>query len=425
MSGRGPSALLGIRKHPLFREFLGFGSTTLLEQASRTTIGLVAAGQLGPVVWGSWYLLNLVLRYGALTHLGVLNGMNRQYPLELGRGHQAEARELRRASLGFLLLSFVAVAVLVTVGGLGLPALPMRALLLTTGLLACQQAFTFGITSLKAETRFGEVSRTQLASSLLQPLTSLPMMWAWGLDGFIAGQATAYALVTLFIAVRQPTLFEVRLDFERSRRLIRIGLPIMFVGVLYALFTTVDRWVIATTLDTKSLGHYSLAIMALGAVSLLPLVVAQQYYPRMSRAWGEAQDWRALAGMARRQGWSAFVSTLPPVLLGWLLAPPVIRAWLPAYVPGIASLMIVLAAPLFLSFGQGYANVLNVTDNQYRYLSLIAGSIVLNAVVSLLLVRSLGLPGVAIGTLIAYGAFSLGLVAVGRRVVARGQPKGT
>ena len=393
-----------IRRHELFREFLGFGSTTLLEQVTRTVVNLVVAAHVGPASWGEWYLLNLVLRYGGLSHLGALNGMNRQYPLEIGRQRRPEAVLLRRASLGFVLIT-LAITIAAATGIVVLSgALAVRSVFLTLGLLGTQQVFTYAETSLKADTRFGDLSRAKLASALLLPVMVLPLAWVWGIDGFILGQGLALAAVTLVLITRDPAMFVPSLDARRSIRLVRIGLPIMLVGVLFALFTTVDRWVIVSVLDTRALGYYSLAIMALGAVTLFPTVLAQQFYPRMARAWGEREDWAEMGRLASRQGWLAFGSTLPIVVLGWLLAPPLIRAVLPAYVSGIGPMLITLAAPPLPFFGQGYANVLNVTDHQYRYMALILVSIGANAALSLALVRRFGLVGVGTGTLLAYAS---------------------
>ena len=410
------------RHHAILREFLGFGSTTLLNQLSRTGVSLLAAAHLGPITWGSWYLLNLIIRYGALTHMGALNGLNRQYPLELGRGRSNEALLLRQASLGLLVVSLGLSFSGAALAAFLFPALPLGGVILTAALLCSHQLYTYAVTALKAGTRFNDVSRLQLAAAVLQPIAVIPLLWAWGLNGFILGQALAYVLVVGVVVARERTLFRIEFDPTRWRTLVRIGFPIMLVGVLYALFSTVDRWVVTVYLGAEALGHYSLAIMALGAVSLMPMTLAQQFYPRMARAWGERRDWGRMRRLAIRQGWLAFGSTLPVVVGGWFAGPPLIRSLLPAYTPGIAPMLVALLSPLFLCFGQGYANVLNVTDHQYDYVALIVLSIAVNAVGSVLLVQVYGLLGVAIGTLIGFAVFSLGLVAAGQRVIRRARP---
>lgn len=408
--------LSGLTRRPMFREFLGYGSSTILEQASRLGTSLIAAALVGPVAWGSWYILNLILRYGALAHLGALNGLNRQYALEVGRGDQQEAEALRRASLGALLGSVAAVIAL-TVGLFAVVGVTssLVTIALTLLLLVFQQLYSYVSITYKARIEFSFVSRVQLALSITTPLLTVPLTIWFGLNGFILGQAISYAMIAAYAYFVDRKLFKLRFDVARSAKLIRIGFPIMLVGVLYALFTTVDRWIILELMSTEALGFYSIAIMALGAAALLPQVVAQQYYPRMSRLWGANRNLEELTTLARKQGFLAFIPTTLVVGIAVLIGPPLIRALLPEYVAGIPAFRIIMLAPVINCFGQGFANLLNVTDRQYQYMGVIVASIVINAISSYGLGTAFGLQGVAWGTVIGFAAFALGLIILGRR----------
>ena len=409
-----------VQSRRLVLEFLGFGGSTAADQASRVATNLVAAAHLGPLVWGTWYILNLVVRYGALTHLGTLNGLNREYPAELGRSRPDEAERLRQTALGVLLFTLGLAVAVAIIGLITLTSFRISTVLLTAGLLVIQQVFQYGAVSLKVEARFGTLSRLQFASAILQPALVLPLLYLNGLNGLILGRAVSLGVLVVVLLVSNRHFARTNLNVPRARRLVRIGFPIMVVGMLFTLFTTVDRWVIMGYLDAKELGYYSLTIMALGAVSLVPMVLAQQFYPRMSRAWGEKQDWTLMRQLAHRQSWLAFSLTAPIVIVGWISAAPIIHAFLPEYVSGIRPLTVALAAPLFLTVGHGYANVLNVTDHQYRYMSAIVAALVVNAIASVMLVNRMGLAGVAGGTLIGYLTFCIGVFLIGRATITNG-----
>lgn len=398
----------------MIREFFGFGSSTILEQGARLATSLVAAGLVGPAAWGSWYVMNLIVRYGSLAHLGALNGLNRQYPLEIGRDNHTEAEHLRRASLGALTLSIIGVitlaAIIFSFSRATNLLLPIAYTLL---LLVCQQLYSFVATTFKARIRFSFVSRIQAALAVITPLITLPLTYTIGLNGFILGQAISYALVAMLAYWVDKSIFRPRFDLQRSIKLIQIGFPIMLVGVLYALFTTVDRWVILHLMTTEALGYYSIAIMALGAAALLPQVVAQQYYPRMAKVWGANQDIVELKQLARTQGRLGLIPTTAVVLIAELLGPPLIRLLLPEYGPGIPAFRVTMLAPIINCIGQGYANLLNVTDRQYQYIGVLIVSILINAICSYALGSTVGLVGVAWGTVIGFGTFSAGMVLLG------------
>ena len=404
---------------PFLREFLGFGSSTIAEQGSRLMTALVAAAILGPAVWGYWFLLNLILQYGTLFHLGAVNGMNREVPAAMGRGEPGESEALRRSALGFLGISLAAAVVIVVVMSLLLgEMLPLRDVAAALALLAAQQLFTFAITSLKARTEFGSVSRLQFVSALVYPAVVIPATFLWLLPGFMLGQALAYFLLAVAAARGTKGMYRPVVDWPRSRRLIAIGFPIMLVGVVFALFATVDRWVVAAHLDAAALGHYALALMALGAVGLLPRVISQQVYPRMAFAWAAHGDVDEMTRLVRRQRIMALVITTALCLPLAAVAPWMIRTFLPAYVPGVAPLLVTLAIPIVSSVGRGYGNVLNVLGLQVWYLAFIVVATGVNLALSLALVGPFGLVGVALGSLGGY-AFMAGCLVVAGTVVFR------
>lgn len=414
------SKLGSAAKHPLLREFLGFGSSTVLEQASRVVTSLIVAGMVGPLVWGVWYVLNLALRYGSLAHLGSLNGLNRQYALEMGRGNEEEAQALLRASFGALLVSVVMASLIAILVALIVDHEEyLTPILLTLVLLVFQQLYSFATTAYRARIQFRNVSGFQAVIALVNPAVSLPLAFFFSLNGYIVGQAIVYLVVVAYAYIREPSLYRFTFDGARTKRLIGIGFPIMLVGVLYALFNTVDRWIILELFGTVELGYYSVAIMALGAAALLPQIVAQQFYPRMSRQWGTNRDLRELTRMARSQGLLGLLPTAVAVVAAQLLGPPAIRWLLPEFIPGIQAFRIVMLAPLVNCFGQGYANLLNVIDRQYRYLGVLIASIVGNACFSYVLALRLGLSGIAWGTVLGFSLFAVGLVVVGSQASER------
>jgi O-antigen/teichoic acid export membrane protein len=403
---------------PLLREFLGFGSSSVVMQGSRVVSGLVVAGMLGPATWGWWYLLNLIVAYGALTQLGALNGMNREVPAALGRGQAGAAADLRRTALGVVFAGTgTASLVLVAVAALMPGVIALAELGSMLVLLLAHQGFHYAATSLKATTRFATVARLQFGMALIYPLFAVTGAWAYGLPGFIAGQVATYLVLSLLAGLSREVSYRPRLQFARARSLVGIGFPIMLVGLVHTLFSTVDRWVVAVFLGAVPLGHYSLAIMALGAVGLLPQVIAQQFYPRVAFAWsarGDLAEMRHLANQARRM---TLAAVTPVVAVALLVLPPAVRAFLPEFAPGVPALSITMFVPVIATIGQGYGGILHMLDRQTWLLGAILACAVVNVAVSALLVGPLGLVGVAIGTLVAFACYAAVRVVLGARAM--------
>ena len=406
------------RRSPLFREFLLFALSTVLLQASRFGVNLFAAKRLGPETFGFWYVLNLALAYGGLAHLGVINAMNRDVPVFRGKGDAAKVRLIQSVSVGVLLVSTVVAGVVMVVSLAFLEHIPRAPLAALIALFVVTQPYFFLQVYLKSDGQFERLSFQQLLLALLFPLGVVPLTIGYGLSGFIVGQALVTLLISLFVL--RTWTFHLRPVFnvQETLRLIRVGLPIMLVGLMYTLLTTADRWVITALLDVKRLGYYSLAIMVLGVLSLIPLVIAQQMYPRMAEAWGRTNDARDVLRWALRQTGMALAFTAPLILVLYFAAPPLIKTFLPAYAEGVAPVKIILFGPLFLALSGGFANLLNTLDKQVYYLVVQAAALVVNVGLNIMFVREgMGISGVALGTTLTYALYGLALVAVSLRLV--------
>jgi len=93
-------------KSSLFvREFILFSFSTILYQGSRFLTSFFGAEILGPSIFGLWNMLSLILTYGYIAHLGVINAMNRDVPLFKGKGNLKKVEEIRQVSLGFISIS--------------------------------------------------------------------------------------------------------------------------------------------------------------------------------------------------------------------------------------------------------------------------------------------------------------------------------
>ena len=197
-------------------------------------------------------------------------------------------------------------------------------------------------------------------------------------------------------------------------------MPLMGAGVLYGLLTTVDRWVILANLGVDDLGHYTVAILVFGILSVIPLVISQQIYPRMAFRYGETCDSISLLPMIAKQSFSAFGVTLPIIIIAYFLVPHFVTTFMPQYSQGILPARILLIGLLFLPLAGGVANFINTIDRQFYYLIIQAAAVIINFVLGTLLVRfGWGLAGVAWAGAITYFLYSLLLCITGYLIIMK------
>lgn len=407
-------------RHGLVSEFGFFAGSTLLVQGSRFVVSVVAARLLGPFSFGIWNAVSSILVYGLSAHAGVLNGMNREVPFHSGRGDPAMVSHILRVSLAIGLLSAF-VAGLVTLGASQLPfwgTTVRTALIATAALLLMQQVYQFFQFALKSSIRFDLMSWQQLALALAFPAVVLPLTAVYGLTGFIAGQALATGVVVLLITRLVPFRLGLAWDWPEAVRLAQIGFPIMSAGILYAFLTTLDRWVVLALLGTVSLGYYSLAILTMSVLGVLPNVISDQMYPRMALLFGKRQAYRPLVPLIKQQIVLSTAVMAPVLAVVALVILPLAPRYLPAFTPGVAPAQLASISFVFLAISGGYGNFLNTVGRQRMYLAAQALAVLLNLAFSIVLVKAgWGLQGVATSLVVSYAIYSGILAYLASRVV--------
>lgn len=408
----------------LAREFVIFSASTFAFQLSRLAVGLIVAAWVGPGNFGIWNALNLLLLYGSLVTLGVLNGMNRDVPLLVGSGKSKTAEQVVSTSFWFVLCTSGIgglVVIVITLSG-NLDPKYFQPLLWMGLLFTVWQIYQYLQFRLKSYIQFNLMSLQQFAFAIILPIVALPLSYEWGITGFIVGQTVATLVVCVFILTKLP-LTSLSFRWSIVPLLIKTGFPIMAAGLVYSLLTTVDRWVILNFLGVEALGYYTLPILYFGVFGLLPSVIAQQMYPRMAAEYGRTKDKRALIPLIIWQSIAAMAVTLPVLVFIYLFSPYLVERFLSEYLPGLTPARILLLGLAFLPIAGGVGNFLNTVGKQGYYLAVQTGAVLVNLSLDVLFVKiGWGLPGVAWGATLSYVLYVIALVSIGIYVNRRNHP---
>jgi O-antigen/teichoic acid export membrane protein len=187
---------------------------------------------------------------------------------------------------------------------------------------------------------------------------------------------------------------------------------------------TVDRWIILVFLGIESLGQYAVAILTMGALTMIPQVLSQQFYPRMALEFGKSGSSQRLIRMIINQSCLAFVVTLPMVMITYILLPILVPVFLPLYVPGIVPARIILIGIALIPLAGGVANFLNTVGKQFYYLVNQLAALILNIVLGVLFVHlDWGLKGVALATSIAWIFYTFSINLTGTVIINQMRPK--
>jgi hypothetical protein len=97
------------RRNTIIKDSSKFLSATVIAQVVSLVRGFILPVLFEPVQLGVWNLMNVILGYGANSHLGLLHGMNKTIPCLRGQNRTQEIEDVKSSIFWLnLLLGLVA-----------------------------------------------------------------------------------------------------------------------------------------------------------------------------------------------------------------------------------------------------------------------------------------------------------------------------
>lgn len=395
-----------IKTNPILRNLTSFGSATLLNAVLAFIANIITRNLLGPEQYGYWLTVSLIFTFAPLLQLGTLNAMNREVPYYIARKNMKKVQEIRESVFSFMytiplysIVLFLGISIVLFFTDIKYEY--------KIGLLFA--IFIAGLTFLsgyvemyyKSNQNFGRASWLISVKSISQSLLTIGFVYFWGYIGLYFGMLIALFLEVFLVKGILPKAKKTQ-PFSEYKELIKIGFPILFVGILWTVMIATDRLVISLFMTAEELGYYGVGLFVFSTMMLFPQVIGQVYYPKIV----ELVSIEKIAEI-KRLFWS--INKKLAVLMGFIvgvgyfLMPYFIRWFLPEYIQGTAAAQILLIGTYPLTLVGVAANYFNSTKNQKVYMMIQLFTIFLNILLSILLlyIRD-SINSVAIATSISF-----------------------
>lgn len=388
----------------------------------RTKLVAVLLGPSGVGLVGLY--LSVTGLVGTFAGLGIGQSGVREVAEAHGSGNPekvaATVKTLRRAcwftgALGWLLTAALSYPLSIWAFGSGERALPI-ALLGATLLLGAvsggQKALLQGVR------RIGDLARLNVLSVVAGTVVAVGLYSWFGQNGIVPVLITvaAFNLLASWWFARRVTVAQVHLSpaetWSNAKRLVGLGLAFMWSGLLTAGVALVIRGLIVRDLGLDANGIYQAAwgISGMFAGFILGAMGAD-FYPRLTAL---ANDRPAMVRLVNEQTEIGILLALPGLLGTLAFAPWLMRIfYTAAFLPGaellpwfvLGILGRVLSWPLgFIQLALGAGRWFAATETIF---------VVCHLVLSVVLLRWLGLWGVALAFALLYALYLLGMLLVG------------
>jgi O-antigen/teichoic acid export membrane protein len=373
--------------------------------------------QLGPTTFGLWTLIGSVVGYGALLDFGIASSVTKYVAEYRARNEIANAQSLVTTTLWLYLLLGSAAIVLSQILAPLFPDLfniPPEQRTAAIGLVALM-GINIGL-SIPCTTPIAVIRGLQRFDIANLISTTATMVSAIGTVAVLLLGGGVHAMVVLniliLLATQIPSIWVINriapeLRFGRgraSRRLVRSVITyswsIFIIQASGRIHTQTDEIVIGAFLLLSAVTPYAIARKLSEVAQTLTDQFMKVLLPLASElhAGDDQVRLRVLYTTSTRLTLAIF---LPIAATMTVLARAVLTAWVGPEYADYSNLVAILMLASLIDTSQWPAGSILSGMARHRYLSIISiGSALTNLALSLLLVRPLGVTGVAIGTLI-------------------------
>jgi O-antigen/teichoic acid export membrane protein len=407
-----------------FKNFVPYVGAVYLAQGIVAIRSFINARFLGPEDYGFWGWLTFIVTFGFHLHFGVQEIMVKEIPALQARGQYDEARRISQLVFSFFACMLLIAAMMMVIAAIFLPSSISHVHRLGWMVAAIAMVFEVLFYNEQVVTRsMGFISKMGPAILITSGISLFLTFWLviqYGIIGIY--WVAVFTPLFGFLFLHRYTQYSLKLVWsgQEIKRMIKLGWPIVAMGLSFLALNWVDRSVIMRYFGNTAHGYYTLGATLAFFVFLFPKGLADILEPKLhfhhSQEAPERSILRHFLVPLRIFAW-----LLPPVLLvGSLLLPWVLKTFLPNYLPGIMVIRVLLWSSYLVGLITLTKSSLVALGRQNQTIPAYLVAIGVNYAVSLLMVnRGLGFSGVPFGSAVAFAVISIWLLVLVLRKLKR------
>lgn len=367
-------------KHSTSSMIIYLGSAQMISNIVRIISGILVARFVLPEMLGTFNGIGIIMGYLPILQLGVMNGLNRELPYCFGKGEIEKAKTYASvAQFWELSLSLMAFTVLTLIA---IYYFSQGQYLYAAGF------FTYGLSSIshyyginylqilfRTNQDFNKLSNISIIIALVS-LLSVIFVWKWQFYGLCIRSIVLVVIEMFFLWKWKPLFVIPAWNFQVLKEIVQIGMPIFIVGIVYALWSTLQNTFVLKMGGAEQFGFFALALMIESSMGIVEHSVAQVIYPKMAFEFGSGKGINELMRISFKPILYVFIFLIPSVLIAWYILPFAIELLLPKYMNGIETARWTMLLLPVAIWGVNN-NIFNVVKKQKDLLfSIIAGMVV-------------------------------------------------
>lgn len=389
-----------------YKTILFYVITTISKALAQIISVFLVAKFILPEDLGLWTIANVFIVYSALLNLGIISGLNRELPFNLGKGDHNKAEAIVGTSMLYM---WIVILIMIVTGSVisvfYLNALSFKTMisgLAITLLSAMSFLENFLLATYRSNSSFNKLSRIQLLQTILN-LVTLALIYFYGFFGLIFKTVFVQLIYVIILYRSRPFKVKHKWNKHAFYDVLKVGFPIYILAYLQSSAATFDKVLLSRITDKVHLGYYSFGMYSFIALCLIPTAISNFVYPKLTYKYGRDNNTMALWKDFKKIMLGMFAMLMPVSIVVWIAAPYLLQTFFPAYVNGISAFRILAVAAVFMGTTVGGNVILTIKKWKYiiTYQVTYAVSLVIFPFIFSMLYKD-KVTGVALGVLTAY-----------------------
>jgi O-antigen/teichoic acid export membrane protein len=365
---------------------------------------------LGPALMGVWSAIKVLLDYTQYCDIGLASAVCCEIPYLRGAGKNDSVEKVKDLAFTFNLIVSLLLIIFFVAGSFFLRGAYERYAVYGIRIAAIIASLTLFtnllLTILRAEKKFLLISKVIILQAVIMLVFALTLVSKLKLYGMYLSIPAVIALTAVFIISSEKMRF--RLFFEKKLfiKLLAVGLPLFFYGIVYTMYMSVDKIMIIKMIGPEALGYYSLVILVMGIVESFPRLFSIVLFPRTQERYGETQSYDYIRKYVEKPTKLVFYLGILVFGYAYFMISGLVPIVMPKFTYGIISAKIIMCGLILYVLTIFSENFIVSTRKQIYEIPMVLTCISIMTALNFYFIKNgFGIAGVAMGTSISYAIF--------------------
>jgi O-antigen/teichoic acid export membrane protein len=190
-------------------------------------------------------------------------------------------------------------------------------------------------------------------------------------------------------------------SYSLAKQLLSDSLPLIFSGILIAIYTRIDQVMLAEMVGEQEVGLYSAAVRLAEAWYFIPMTIVTSTFPNIveARQANESLFYHKLQNLYRLMALLSYGISIPTTIFSSLI---ILTLFGSEYTKASSMLAVLIWSGLFVSLGTARSSFLIAMNQTRLHMMTVFWGCVINVSLNFILIPTHGGIGAAIATSIAY-----------------------